>query len=329
MRRREFVGLVGGAAAWPLAARAQQDGRMRRIGMLMGLTESDPEGPPRVAIFKQELQNLGWAEGRNLQIEYRWGGGDADRTRTLAAELAGTMPDVVVAHLTIATEVLMQQTRAIPIIFVIVADPVGSGLVGSLARPGGHVTGFPNFVPSLGGKWVEMLKEISPRIKRVAILFNPETAAGEGSFYARPVQAAASTLAVESTLASAGNATEIEDALATLSRDADSGLIVMPDIFTTNHRELIIRLAAQHRLPAIYPFRYFATGGGLMSYGINVEDLFRHAAVYVDKILHGAKPGDLPVQQPDRFEFVINLTTAKALGLSVPRILLAGAEVIE
>jgi putative ABC transport system substrate-binding protein len=330
VRRRDFITLLGGAAAaWPLAAKAQQPERMRRIGVLMGLTESDPEGPPRVAIFKQELQKLGWTEGRNLQIEYRWAGGDADRTRTLAAELAGTMPDVVVAHLTIATEVLMQQTRTIPIIFVVVADPLGSGLVGSLARPGGHVTGFPNFVPSLGAKWVEMLKEISPRIKRVAILFNPETAAGEGSFYARPVQAAASTLAVESTLASAGDATEIEDALATLSRDADSGLIVMPDIFTTNHRALIVRLAAQHRLPAIYPFRYFATGGGLMSYGINVEDLFRHAAVYVDKILRGTKPGDLPVQQPDKFEFVINLKTARALGLTVPRILLAGAEVIE
>jgi putative tryptophan/tyrosine transport system substrate-binding protein len=329
MRRREFITLLGSAAVtWPLAAPAQQPERMRRIGVLMGLTESDPEGPPRLAIFKQELQKLGWTEGRNLQIEYRWAGGDADRTRTLAAELAGTMPDVVVAHLTIATEVLMQQTRTIPIIFVVVADPVGSGLVGSLAQPGGHVTGFPNFVPSLGAKWVEMLKEISPRIKRVAILFNPETAAGEGSFYARPVQAAASTLAVESTLASARDDTEIEDALATLSRDADSGLIVMPDIFTTIHRGLIVRLAAQHRLPAIYPFRYFATGGGLMSYGINVEDFFRHAAVYVDKILRGTKPGDLPVQQPDKFEFVINLKTARALGLTVPRILLARADMV-
>jgi putative ABC transport system substrate-binding protein len=330
MRRRDFIALLGGAAVtWPLAAPAQQPERMRRIGVLMGLTESDPEGPPRVAIFKQKLQNLGWTEGRNLQIEYYWAGADADRTRTLAAELAGTMPDVVVAHPTVAIQALMRHTRTIPIIFILVTDPLGSGLVGSLARPGGNVTGFTNFVPSVGGKWIEMLKVISPRIKRVAILFNPETASGGGSFYAQPVQAAALTLAVESTVAAARNATEIEDALATLSRDADSGLIVLPDLFTTDHRELIVRLAAQHRLPAVYPFRYFATGGGLMSYGIDIVDRFSRAAAYVDKILRGAKPGDLPVQQPDRFEFVINLTTAEALGLSVPRILLAGAEVIE
>jgi putative tryptophan/tyrosine transport system substrate-binding protein len=301
---------------------------MRRIGVLMGLTESDPEGPPRFAIFKQELQNLGWTEGRNLQIEYRWAGGDADRTRTLAAELAGTMPDVVVAHPTVATEELMRQTRTIPIIFILVADPLGSGLVGSLARPGGNVTGFTNSVPSLGGKWIEMLKEISPRIKRVAILFNAETAAGGGSFYSRPVQAAASTLAVEATVAAVRNATEIEDTFAALSRDADSGLVVLPDLSTTNHRELIVSLAAQHQLPAVYPFRYFATGGGLMSYGIDVVDLFRRAAGYVDKILRGAKPGDLPVRQPDKFEFVINLKTARALGLTVPRILLARADML-
>ena len=327
MRRRKFITFLGGAAAWPVAARAQQE-RMRRIGVLMGLSESDSEGPPRVAVFKQELQNLGWTEGRNLQIEYRWGAGDADHIGTFAAELAGTMPDVLVAHLTAATEALMQRTRTIPIIVVIAADPVGSGLAVSLSRPGGNVTGFTNFGPSLGGKWIELLKEISPRIKRVALLFNPEVAAGGGSFYSQPVQAAASTLAVESTLAVARNATEIEAALAKVSSDAESGLIVMPDLFTTNHRELIIRLAALHRLPAIYPFRYFATGGGLMSYGIDIVDLFRRAAVYVDKILRGAKPSELPIQQPEKFEFVINLKTARALDLSVPRILLARADVL-
>jgi putative ABC transport system substrate-binding protein len=327
MRRRKFITFLGGAAAWPVAARAQQE-RMRRIGVLMGLSESDSEGPPRVAVFKQELQNLGWTEGRNLQIEYRWGAGDADHIGTFAAELAATMPDVLVAHLTAATEALMQRTRTIPIIVVIAADPVGSGLAVSLSRPGGNVTGFTNFGPSLGGKWIELLKEISPRIKRVALLFNPEVAAGGGSFYSQPVQAAASTLAVESTLAVARNATEIEAALAKVSSDAESGLIVMPDLFTTNHRELIIRLAALHRLPAIYPFRYFATGGGLMSYGIDIVDLFRRAAVYVDKILRGAKPSELPIQQPEKFEFVINLKTARALDLSVPRILLARADVL-
>ena len=327
MRRRKFIKLLGGAAAWPVAARAQQE-RMRRIGVLMGLGESDAEGPPRVAAFKQELQNLGWTEGQNLQIEYRWAGGDAVRIGTFAAELAGTMPDVLVAHLTAATEALMQRTRAIPIIFVAAADPVGSGLVVSLSQPGGNVTGFTNFVPSLGGKWIELLKEISPRIKRVALLFNPEVAAGGGLFYAQPVQAAASTLAVESTLAIAHNAAEIEEALAKVSRDAESGLIVMPGLFTTNHRELIVRLAAQYRLPAIYPFRYFATAGGLMSYGIDIVDLFRRAAVYVDKVLRGAKPSELPIQQPEKFEFVINLKTARALDLTVPRILLARADML-
>jgi putative tryptophan/tyrosine transport system substrate-binding protein len=327
MRRRKFIALLGGAVAWPVAARAQQE-RMRRIGVLMGLSESDDEGPPRVAAFRQELQNLGWTEGQNLQIEYRWGAGDADRIGTFAAELAGTMPDVLVAHLTAATEALMQQTRTIPIIFVVATDPVGSGLAVSLSRPGGNVTGFTNFVPSLAGKWIELLKEISPRIKRVALLFNPEVAPGGGLFYAQPVQAAASTLAVESTLAIARNATEIEEALAKVSRDAESGLIVMPDLFTTNHRELIVRLAAQYRLPAIYPFRYFATAGGLMSYGIDIVELFRRAAVYVDKVLRGANPGELPIQQPEKFEFVINLKTARTLDLTVPRILLARADML-
>jgi putative ABC transport system substrate-binding protein len=327
MRRRKFIALLGGAVAWPVAARAQQE-RMRRIGVLMGLSESDAEGPPRVAAFRQELQNLGWTEGQNLQIEYRWGAGDADRIGTFAAELAGTMPDVLVAHLTAATEALMQQTRTIPIIFVVATDPVGSGLAVSLSRPGGNVTGFTNFVPSLAGKWIELLKEISPRIKRVALLFNPEVAPGGGLFYAQPVQAAASTLAVESTLAIARNATEIEEALAKVSRDAESGLIVMPDLFTTNHRELIVRLAAQYRLPAIYPFRYFATAGGPMSYGIDIVELFRRAAVYVDKVLRGANPGELPIQQPEKFEFVINLKTARTLDLTVPRILLARADML-
>ena len=222
----------------------------------------------------------------------------------------------------------MQRTRTIPIIFVAAADPVGSGLAVSLSRPGGSVTGFTNFVPSLGGKWIELLKEISPRIKRVALIFNPEVAPGGGLFYAQPVQAAASTLAVESTLATAGNAAEIEAALAKVSRDAESGLIVMPDLFTTIHRELIVRLAAQYRLPAIYPFRYFATGGGLMSYGIDIVELFRRAAVYVDKVLRGAKPSELPIQQPEKFEFVINLRSARALDLPVPRILLARADML-
>ncbi len=328
MRRRELIILLGGTmAAWPVKSRAQPE-RMRKIGVLMGLSQSDPEGPPRIAVFKQELQNLGWSEGKDLQIEYRWAAGDADRITAYAKELAGAMPDVLIAHLTAATEALLLQTRTIPIIFVVAADPIGSGFVDSLSRPGGNVTGFTNFVPSLGGKWIEMLKEISPGIKRVALLFNPEVAAGGGSFYARPVQAAALALAVEPTVALARNAIEIEKALDEVSHDAESGLIVMPDLFTTTHRELIVRLAAQHRIPAIYPYRYFATDGGLMSYGIEIVDLFRRTAAYVDKILRGARPSELPIQQPEKFEFVINLKTARALDLTVPRILLARADML-
>jgi putative tryptophan/tyrosine transport system substrate-binding protein len=331
MKRREFISLIGGtAAAWPLAALAQEPGRLRRIGVLLALVDSDPEGQPRIAAFQRELQNLGWTEGRNIQIEYRWASGDAERFRAFAAELVATRPDVLMAHTSPSAEALARETRTIPIIFAMVSDPVGSGLVASLSEPGGNATGFTIFETSMGAKWVEFLKELSPRLARVGLLFNPATAPGRGSIYLPSAEAAARSFGIDSIVARVSNAAQIEDAIATLSRRPDSGLIVMPDIFMTNHRDLITALAIRHVLPAVYPFRYFAEGGGLISYGIDVSDIFRRAASYVDKVLRGATPSNLPVQHPDKFELVINLKTANALHLDVPRILLARAdEVIE
>ena len=330
MKRREFISLLGGAAAaWPLAARAQELGRMRRIGVLMGFASSDPEAQPRIAAFQRELQNLGWTVGRNLEIEYRWASGDAERFRVLAAELVGTRPDVLVAHATPSVEALARETRTIPIIFAAVTDPIGLGLAASLREPGGNITGFTMFDPLMGAKWVEFLKELSPRLARVGLLFNPETAPSPTTFL-RSIEAHARSLAIEPILAPVRKPADIEDAIATLSHSPDGGLVVFPDLFTTLHRELVVALAMRHALPAVYPFRYFAAAGGLISYGIDVIDLFRRAADYVDKILRGAKPSTLPLQRPHKFELVINMKTAKALGLNVPRILITRAdEVIE
>lgn len=332
MKRREFISLIGGgAAAWPLVALAQEPpGRVRRIGVLLALFDSDPESEPRMAAFRRELENLGWTEGRNIQIEYRWASGDAERFRDLAAELVETKPDVLVAHTSASAEALARETRKIPIIFTMVTDPVGSGLAASLAVPGRNATGFTNFEPSLGAKWVEFLREFSPRLARVGLLFNPATAPGRISSYRQFVETAARSMAIDSIVATVSSAAQIEDAIASLSRRPDSGLIVMPDVFMTKNRDLIAALAIRHGLPAVYSFRYFPEGGGLFSYGIDVADIFRSAAGYVDKVLRGAMPGNLPVQHPNNFELVINLKTAKALNLDVPRILLARAnEVIE
>jgi putative tryptophan/tyrosine transport system substrate-binding protein len=331
MKRREFISLIGGAAAvWPLAVRAQEPGRMRRVGVLLALVDSDPEGQPRIAAFQRELENLGWTDGRNIQIEYRWASGDAERFRVLAAELVATRPDVLVGHATPSAEALVRATRTIPIIFAGVSDPVGSGLVASLSEPGRNATGFTIFEPSMGAKWVEFLKELSPRLARVALLFNPATAPGRGTTYLPSIEAAARSFGIDPIQAAASDAAQIEDAIATLSRRPDSGLIVLPDVFMMNHRDLIAALAIRHALPAIYPFRYFAEGGGLISYGVDVSNIFARAAGYVDKVLRGAAPSSLPVQHPDKFELVINMKTADALRLSVPRILLARAnEVIE
>ena len=331
MKRREFISLIGGAAAaWPLAVRAQEPGRVRRVGVLLGLVDSDPEGQPRIAAFLRELENLGWTDGRNIQIEYRWASGDAERFRALAAELVATRPDVLVAHTTPSAEAFARATRTIPIIFAAVSDPVRSGLVVSLSEPGRNATGFTIFEPSLGAKWVEFLKELLPRLARVGLLVNLATAPGRGSTYLPIVEAAARSLGIEPIQAAVSDAAQIEDAIATLSRRPDSGLIVVPDIFMTNHRDLIAALAIKHALPAIYPFRYFAEGGGLISYGIEISDIFRRTAGYVDKVLRGAMPSSLPVLHPDKFELVINMKTADTLRLNVPRILLARAnEVIE
>jgi putative ABC transport system substrate-binding protein len=332
MKRREFISFLGSAAAaWPLATvRAQEPGRMRRVGVLFAFFDYDPESQARITAFQQELESLGWREGHNIQIEYRWASGDTERFRALAAELVAARPDVLVAQASPSAEALARETRTIPIIFVAVSDPVGSGLAASLSEPGRNATGFTVFETSVGAKWVEFLKQLSPRLARVALLFNPATAPGRGTTYLQSVEAAVRSFRIDSMHATVSSAAEIEDAIATLSRRPDSGLIVMPDVFMINHRDLITALATRHALPAIYPFRYFAEGGGLISYGIDVSDIFRRAAGYVDKVLRGAMPSSLPVQHPDKFELVINLKTASALGLDVPRILLARAnQVIE
>ena len=327
MKRREFISLIAGAAAaWPLAARAQEPGRMRRVGVLFAFFDNDPESQARIAAFQQELENLGWKEGQNIQIDYRWANGDAERFRSFAAALVAARPDVLVGHASPSAEALARETRTIPIIFAVVSDPIGSGLATSLSEPGRNATGFTNFAAPTGAKLVEFLKAMSPRLARVGLLFNPATAPGRGSTYLQSVEAAVQSFGMDSTHATVSNAAQIEDAIAALSGRPDSGLIVMPDVFMTNHRDLITGLATRLGVPAIYPFSYFAEGGGLISYGIDLSDIFRRAAGYVDKVLRGALPSTLPVQHPDKFELVINLKTARALGLNVPRILLARAD---
>jgi putative ABC transport system substrate-binding protein len=328
VNRRALIALLGGAAAaWPLAARAQQRERMRRIGVLMNFTADDPISLGRVTAFVQGLQELGWTVGRNLQIDYRWGAGNVERYRTFAAELVALTPDIVVTAGAPAVEALQRATRTVPIVFTSVTDPVGGGLVASLAQPGGNTTGFTLSEYGLSGKLPELLKEIAPRVMRAAVLRDP-VAVGIGQFAA--IQAAAPSLQVELSPVDVRDAGEMERAVTALAHRPNGGLIATASAFTTIHRELIIALAAQHQLPAVYPFRYFATDGGLISYGPDTIDQYRRAAAYVDRILKGEKPADLPVQAPTKYELVINVKTAKALGLTVPPTLLARAdEVIE
>ncbi len=329
MRRREFITLLGGAAAvWPMAARAQQAERMRRVGVLIPFSETDAEAQAQVAAFRIALQQLGWVDGRNLRFDIRWADGDVGRMRTFAKELVGLQPDAILARTTPVTATLFAETRTIPIVFVGASDPVGDGLVASIARPGGNVTGFTNVEASLGGKWLEILKEIVPQVARVGVIFNPKTSPGRGSFYLRAVEEASRSMGVEVTSRPIQDAGEIERAVEALA--PNGGLVVLPDVTTQTHRNLIISLAARHRLPAVYGFSFFATDGGLAAYGVDIVDLYRRAASYVDRILRGTKPSDLPVQAPTRFELVINLRTAKVLSLTVPPMLLARAdEVIE
>jgi putative ABC transport system substrate-binding protein len=329
MKRRHFVTLLGGAAAWPLVARAQQPTeRMRRVGLLLTTAADDPLSLVRVGAFLQALQEFGWTDGRNARIEYRWGAGDAERVRKFAAELAGLAPDVVLANGTTAMQALQQATRSLPIVFVNVADPVGAGYVASLARPGGNATGFATIEYGMSAKWLELLKQIAPQIVRVAVIRDPSIPSGSGQFGA--IQAVGPFLGVEVSPIDARYAGEIERAISDLARASNGGLIVPASTPAIVHRRLIIALAARHRLPAVYPFRNFVADGGLISYGYDSTDAYRRAAGYVDRILKGEKPSDLPVQTPTKYETVINLKTAKALGLTIPPTLLARAdEVIE
>jgi putative tryptophan/tyrosine transport system substrate-binding protein len=333
MRRREFITLLGGAAAgpsllWPLAARAQQGERMRRIGVLMTLAADDPQSQRRMTAFVQGLQQLGWTDGRNVRIDYRWSAGNAEDIRKYAAELAALAPDVILAAASPAVGALLQATRTVPIVFVNVADPVGAGFVDSLARPGGNATGFTNFEYAMGGKWLELLKEIAPRVTRVAVLRDPAIAAGPGLFGA--IQAVAPSVGVAASPVNVRDAPEIERAIMAFVRSPNGGLIVTGSPLAVVHRELIVTLAAQHKLPAIYYERFFTAGGGLISYGPDQADEFRRTAAYVDRILKGEKPADLPVQAPVKYDLAINLKTAKSLGLTVPeKLLVAADEVIE
>jgi putative tryptophan/tyrosine transport system substrate-binding protein len=326
MKRREFVTLLSGTAvAWPLAARTQQADRMRRVGVLETRAADDPEGQARRAVFLQGLQELGWTDGRNVRIDYRWAAADADRAHTYAAELVALAPDVILAAAGPSMAALRQITRTVPIVFANVIDPVGAGYVARLARPGGNATGFTLFEYSLSGKWLELLKEITPNLTRIAILREPTQAAGIGQFAA--IQATTPTsLGVELSPIDVLDAGEIERDVAAFARESNGGLIVTGSSRAIGHRELIIMLAARHRLPAVYPFRYFVTGGGLTSYGPDPTDQFRRAAGYVDRILKGEKAADLPVQAPTKYELAINLKTANALGLTVPPSLLARAD---
>ena len=329
MRRREFITLLGGAAAaWPLAARAQQPEQMRRIGVLTNLVADDPEAQARVGAFLQGLQELGWAVGRNMRIEYRWGAGDADRTRGYAAELVALAPDVILTSGASALAPLLQATRSVPVVFAQVPDPVGAGFVNSLARPGGNTTGFITYEYGLSGKWLELLTQIAPSVTRAAVIRDPAVSAGTGQWGA--IQAVAPSVRVLVSPVNVRDAGEIERDVAAFAHGSNSGLIVTASALAIRHRNLIVTLAARHRLPAVYYQRGFVTGGGLISYGPDFIDQYRRAAGYVDRILKGEKPAELPVQAPTKYELVINLKTAKALGLEVPPSLLARAdEVIE
>jgi putative tryptophan/tyrosine transport system substrate-binding protein len=329
MRRREFITLLGGAGAWPLTVRAQQPHRVRRIGVLMGFTVGDEEGLYRARTIAQELQNLGWSDSYRARIDYRWPGSDTEQIQALARELVSLSPDVLIADGTAPAVALRQVTRTIPIVFMMASDPVGLGIVQSLARPGGNATGVFSLEATMGGKWLELLKEIVPDLRRVAVIFNPDTGP-LAPLYLHSVETAATLLSVEVIGTSVHETSDIERAISSVEQERGSGLIVLPDLFAISHRKQIIALTAQHRLPTIYPLRYFAADGGLLSYGPTLVGMIGQVGSYVDRILKGEKPADLPVQGPTKFELVLNLKTAKALGLAVPDKLFSTAdEVIE
>jgi putative tryptophan/tyrosine transport system substrate-binding protein len=330
MRRREFIGGLGSAAASPLAARAQQDDRMRRIGVLMGWDENDPEVKVWLTGFERKLAGLGWTQGRNLRIDVRWTAGNVERARMLAKEMVDLQPDVVLAHSTPETMAVHRETRTIPIVFVLVSNPIGSGFLESLSRPGGNLTGFVSYEDGMASKWLELLTQIVPGIKRAAIMFNPDTAPNGGLYLLPTFEAAAQSLKVEPIIARVRDEADIEAVITSLGSEPKAGLALSPDIFLAVHRTSIISLAARNKVPAVYISRFFVRDGGLVSYGPDFGDIFSRTAPYVDRILRGAKPADLPVQLPIKFEIGINVKTAKALGVAVPLTLLALAdEVIE
>jgi putative ABC transport system substrate-binding protein len=331
MRRRQFITVLGGAAAatWPLAARAQQGDRVRRIGVLMAYGEANPDGQARIQIFRQGLADLGWIEGRNLRIDVRWAGSDVAHQRSHARELVALAPEAILANSTTATRALWDATRTIPIVFVNLSDPIITGVVSTVARPEANVTGFMQFEYSMSGKWLSLLKDVAPRLARVALLFNPDTAP-YAPFYVRAAQDAGESLALKITAAGVRDAAGIEPAIAAMAGSDDGGLLVVPDVFFAPHRATMIALAAKYRVPAIYYIRAYAAAGGLMSYGADERLQLRDGATYVDRILRGAKPAELPVQFATKFELVVNLRTAKAIGLTIPETFLVRAdEVIE
>jgi ABC-type uncharacterized transport system substrate-binding protein len=324
IRRREFITLLGSAAAaWPITAHAQQPERMRRIGVLMTIAEDDPEARIRRDTLHRRLEELGWTDGRDVRVDYRWPGPDPGRIKTSARELVGSAPDVMLSHTPAGVVALQQESRTVPIVFVQVADPVAAGLVASLARPGGNATGFTNFEYEMGEKWLELLKEVAPQIVRAVVISNPQNPSS--ALFMRTIEAAATLQRVQLTRATLQDADPLADGL-----NGGTGVIVLPDVAALAHRDRLIDLTARYRSPAVYPYRFYAAAGGLISYGVDNIDQWRQAAGYLDRILRGAKPADLPVQQPTKFELIINLKTAKALGLTVPPSLLARAdEVIE
>jgi len=328
MNRREFITLFGSAAAvWPAAALAQS-GRARRIGVVMGYPEGDPKAQTNIKAMRQGLQALGWIEGQNVTIDYRWPGGDPEKARAYARELVGMAPDLIVSSTNQVTAIVQQEASRIPIVFVFVGDPVGSGFAASLAKPGGNMTGFANFENSTGGKWLELFSEVVPGAKRVGFVFNPDAAPNVG--FLRAAEAAAPALGIALVPLPVHNPVDIERAIALMAQSENAGLVVAPHAVTIGNAPLIVRLAARHRLPAVYSDRYFVESGGLLSFGNNTADMFQRSASYIDRVLKGAKPADLPVQLPTKFELIINLKTARELGLQVPSMMLSRAdEVIE
>jgi putative ABC transport system substrate-binding protein len=326
MRRRDFLSLIGGATAtWPLAVRAQQPARLRQVAILRAEVAGDPEGLRNSGALIQGLQALGWTQGRNVRIEQRWAGGSVDAMKALAKELVALEPDVIVVVSTPVSAAVMQETHTIPIIFVQNFDPVGSGLVKSLVAPDGNITGFTSYEPGISSKWLELLKGVAPQVARVAIMYNPQTAPYAGVFL-RSIEAASPIFAIQPIAMPIQDSGTIEKSIEAFAREINPGLMVLPDATTTVHEKLIVKLASQHRLPAIYPWRHYVTAGGLMCYAVDLPVLWRRAASYVDQVLKGEKPANLPIQQPTKFELVINLTAAKAVGLTIPASILSLAD---